>query len=441
MLISSVYRDVSEAKLSGVGRYDGSATWCPPIDSAKEWHNAQDNIIGLPVMKEPPEHGRHGFIFHNACWCILRKSCGPTSVSLYRFLEIYESLPHSTELTGVYWGHGYGGIYAIGESNAYAWQEHFPVKHQVPKAFWDGLQGPLNVSGVPEMLLARAQSPVIKPLTKKSVDCFASLPWELLEQISVKLSTEGALSMRRASASFLPLYTSETFWASRFSADGERGFLFEAKRPRKYLDWLSLYRLSHPSHSSGLRNRQRIWGLVRIITRILKRRRADHAISVSSEASHRHRRPKISISCDIQKTAGTSLWQPFNHACRSLGETVASLPDGLTVVEVSMIDMGICTYITGLNFKSDNNLGLSFGYVAEQANCRFMINDLYGLVVAISDTGIRAIRFVSKNGISTPWAGDPTELPVSSRLVRSESIRRLAVTYDVKSSLVLMYAN
>ena len=441
MLISLVYRDISEAKLTGVGRYDGSATWSPPIDSAKEWHNAQDNTIKLPVMTQSPEHGRHGFILHNACWCILRKSCGPNSVPLYPLLEICESLPFPLALPGIYWGHDYGGIYHVDESIAYAWQEQFPSKHQPSTAFWDGFVDPLNVSDVPEMLSAHVRFPYTKPLTKRSVDCFASLPWEILEQISIMLSTGDALSMRSASASFLPLYTSEVFWASRFSADGERGFLFEATKPRKYLDWLSLYRLCHPSHSSALRNRQRIWGLVRIITRILKLKRTDHTPNVSSEASHRHCRTKISLSCDIQNTMGTQVWQPFDHGCRSFGETLASLPGGLAVIEVSITDMGSCTFVTGLQFRFENNLSLSFGYVAEQADCRFIIDDLYGFGIAVSASGIRAIRFVGRNGISTSWAGDPTELPVSSRLIRSEPVRKLAVTYDVKLSLMLMIAN
>lgn len=79
------------------------------------------------------------------------------------------------------------------------------------------------MSCIPKMLAAAAdiQLPFAKPLVKAPGDCFALLPWELCVKVAILLSTNDALNLHRASASFLPLYTSRCFGASRFSADGE----------------------------------------------------------------------------------------------------------------------------------------------------------------------------------------------------------------------------
>lgn len=220
------------------------------------------------------------------------------------------------------------------------------------------------------MLSARIQLPFAGPLIKRSRDCFALLPWEILDKIGILLATKDALNLRRASASFLPLYISECFWASRFSADGERGFLFEARKPRGYLDWLTLHRLSRLSCCpSGMRNRQRVWGLTKIIVKIAQQCRANIPLVTASEVWAQHTWARA--SCDIHSEAEGRCWSLFRRGCRSFGTCIITPPNDLTQVGITTIEMGVCTYVTGIRFMSRTKLSTRVGYVAEQRRAHF----------------------------------------------------------------------
>jgi hypothetical protein len=107
--------------------------------------------------------------------------------------------------------------------------------------------------------VTRLEHPTVLSLDTKQHGCFSRLPWEILEAITVKLPTDDALGLRRVSQAFLPLLSSATFWASRFKASADRGFIFETWRSREVTDWMSLYRLTGRTHGpSGLQNRRRV---------------------------------------------------------------------------------------------------------------------------------------------------------------------------------------
>ncbi len=382
-------------------------------------------------MTQRSDNGRHGFILHDSCWCLLQKAFEPTSVSSQRLLEVCESLPFPLRNSNVCWGHDFGGLWAIDSRDAFPWEERFFKPRQVTNIFREGLRDPFNVPCIAELLTARTQLPFVRPLVKGSRDCFSSFPQEILDQIAILLDTKDALNLRSASASFLPLYISKYFWSSRFSADGERGFLFEAREPRGYVGWLTLYRLSsHSRCSAGLRNRQRIWNLIQMIRPILQRHRSKDLDVEPNENWAKY--GSIPGSCDIHAGAEIVNWTQFNTGCRLFGTCTLNLPDDLMQVGVTTIDMGLCTYVTGLHFIS-RSTRTRVGYVAENEERKFMISNLYGLRLAMSPSGIRALQLIGKNGHCSQWAGDPTEVPISDRLVNSEPIRKLAVSYDVKS--------
>ena len=432
-LTRQVYRDVFEVKITGVGRYDGSALWTPPHSSSGRWDDEEHDTIQLPVMQQCSDNGRHGFVLHDSCWSLLQKASEPTLISIHRLVEVCESLPFPLRTSTVCWGHDFGGLWAIRSRNAFAWQEEFFQPRQPSTVFWDGLEDPFDVSCIPKMLAADIRLPFAKPLVKASGDCFALLPWELCVKVAILLSTNDALNLRRASASFLPLYTSGCFWASRFSADGERGFLFEAQRPRGYLGWLTLYKLSRPSHCpSELRNRQRVWGLTNMIANLVQRHRGEILPIPASRASGQCL--PAQVSCDIRFESEDGCWNLFHEGCRSLGTSIVTLPSDLIQIGITTIEMGTCTYVTGIHFMSKRNHSISVGYVAEPEERIVMTNDFYGFRVAISQSGMRALQLIGKNERCSQWIGNPTDILISDRLVRSEAVRRLAVSYDVSHS-------
>lgn len=84
-------------------------------------------------------------------------------------------------------------------------------------------------------------------LPKIPTDPFSSLPVELLEAIAVYLPTSDVLRLRLTTRAMTPIFTSKVFWKSRFSINGERGFLRPVINQEiegndaKEVDWRHLY--------------------------------------------------------------------------------------------------------------------------------------------------------------------------------------------------------
>lgn len=136
-------------------------------------------------------------------------------------------------------------------------------------------ENPYNVPEITPLLVIRQEHlPEWLPKTQQH-DCFSRLPWEILEDIAIKLPNDDALGLRRVSKAFLPLLSSNIFWASRFEASSDRGFLFEKWKSQDATDWLTLYRLTSETHSPpGLQNRRRIWNVIMPLTDLLSLRLA-----------------------------------------------------------------------------------------------------------------------------------------------------------------------
>jgi hypothetical protein len=422
--------------VTGVGCHDGDATWAPPYCQSERWDDECHKEIEIPVMTQRQVDGLHGFVLHDACWCLLQKAFEPKTIPIQRLLEACESLPFPLRTSTVSWGHDFGGLWALESQTYFPWQEEFCQPCEIPTVFWDGLENPFSIPEIPEMLSARIELPFAKTLIKLAEDCFGLFPWEIREKIGILLSTTDALSLRCASASFLPLYVSGSFWASRFSTDGERGFLFEVWGSRKSVDLLQLYRLSRSScYSPGLRNRQRIWGLIKSIMEIIQQRRANIPLFTTNQIWAQC--TWVRATCDIKFEAGDRYWSPFYQGCRSLGTCIVNTPEDLVKIGITTIKIGVRTYVTGIRFMSRNESSVRVGYYTKREELLFTTNNLSGFRVAISQSGIRALQVVSENGYCSRWAGDPAAMPVSDHLVGSKPLTRIAVSFDVSMTLVL----
>jgi len=72
LLSQSVYSSHEGISISGIGCYDdpSDGIWIAPPLQHMRWDDhgytkeARDKI---PVMKQPPENNRHGYIVHDAC--------------------------------------------------------------------------------------------------------------------------------------------------------------------------------------------------------------------------------------------------------------------------------------------------------------------------------------------------------------------------------------
>jgi hypothetical protein len=76
-------------------------------------------------------------------------------------------------------------------------------------------------------------------------DCFDNLPVEIRLQIATYLPTVDFLSLRQSSRAMVVVFEFQSFWKSRFSVNGDRGFLnCLVTDPKKYesRDWRLIYR-------------------------------------------------------------------------------------------------------------------------------------------------------------------------------------------------------
>ncbi|KAL8828532.1 MAG: hypothetical protein Q9170_006562 [Blastenia crenularia] len=434
MLILSVYSSPEGIFISGVGRYNVSddGAWMAPFDPAMRWDD-QDFVFHagdeLPVMRQRPENNRHGFVLHDACWRLLQKALEPEKVPLERLLKICRSLPFPLRGIGVCWNHDYGGLTAFDDQHHYPWEDQLMEQSSGSEIYQYARENPYDIPEISEPLKIRLEGPPHLFAKTQTGDCFSTLPWEILEAIAINLPTGDALVLRRASRAFQPVLTSQIFWASRFQPGYEREYVFE-KRNKEQRDWISLYRRTSYAHSPfGLKNRRRVWGLVRKLITLLPLR-LDDCWELPPPPSSVDGLKWIEVGGDIKHTTGSGHCEYFNEGCRLFQKQYAPIPGDLSKIAFSIVAAGDITYITGMRLITSDDADICLGYLAEGNETFVEVTVVKGFVLAMGPRGIRAIQVIGVNGYTSKWFGCPTESPVTERLAGCESISALEVGFD-----------
>ncbi len=252
--------------MTGVGIYNDAdaGDWLAPLNFAERWDSAESNVP-VGVLRQDPVDGRYGFPFHETCWSLLEKACYPGPVPQKNLFEVCRSLPYPSQGTGVSWGHGFGGLVST-DNNRYPWEDRF-VDRDLPFARND----PLYVPEIQQLPYEDARELAIPELVSTKADCFAKLPAEILNAISVYLPTVDALNTRLASASFLSIFYDQHFWVSRFRFHPDRSWVFESRDWEKKCDWRWLYHRT-ASLTPGMKNRERVWRLIEHIQGVVRLR-------------------------------------------------------------------------------------------------------------------------------------------------------------------------
>lgn len=394
----------------------------------------------IPVMQQPPENGRHGFVLHDACWDLLRKAFEPDNVPIERLLQICRSLPFPLRGIGVCWGHDYGGLTLFDNQGHYPWEDRLmePYKsetYQYAKA------NPCAVPEMFELLTTASQMPPDLVLERPGQDCFSMLPWEILEAIAVNLRTGDALSLCRSSRSFLPLLTSQTFWASRFEAGRDRDFIFEARNKRESRDWIGLYRLTSRVHSSpALNNRRRIWALISQLKKFLYLSLDDRfgpsRANLSTDSLIWNE-----VAGDVNPEPIPGYYSRFYEGCRLFQKQCASIPSDLSKMAFSIIASGDVKYVAGMRLISSEGEDICLGYIADGSELFLEVTEVKGFVLAMGSPGIRALQVINGNGHVSRWFGCPKDAPVTERLAQFESIGALEVGLDVSPFIIALNAS
>ncbi|KAL9103785.1 MAG: hypothetical protein Q9163_001194 [Psora crenata] len=431
-LILSVYSSPEGIFISGVGRYDdpGGGTWIAP--SAVRWDD-QDCVFQagdeLPVMQQHPENNRHGFVLHDACWRLVQKALEPEEVPLERLLKICRSLPFPLRGISVCWGHDYGGLTAFDDQHHYPWEDRLIEQSGDSKVYQYARINPYDMPEISEPFKMRLEDPPTLFAKTQTGDCFSTLPWEILETVAINLPTGDALVLRRASRAFLPVLSSQIFWASRFQPGHEREHVFE-KRNKEQRDWMSLYRRTSYAHSPpGLNNRRRIWGLIRNLI-ILLPLRLDDGWELPPVPSTVDGLKWIEVAGDIKRTTSSGHCEYFNEGCRLFYKQWAPIPGDLSKISFSVVAAGDGTYITGMRLITSDDADIRLGYLAEGNETFVEVTAVKGFVLAIGPRGIRAIQVIGLNKHTSKWFGCPMESPVTERLAGCESISALKVGFD-----------
>ena len=435
-LMDLVYAGPSGTFVSGVGCYDIDSLGNPPSDSTLRWDDEaylstmKDEI---PVMQPSLINGCHDFVLHDACWHLLQRAFQIGEISLKRLLEVSESLPFPLAGIGVCWGHDYGNLFVSNDDSHYPWEDSLMWQLNDETDVF-AKENPYNVPEIPAILVMRLEHPP-ECLPKQSQDdCFSKLPWEVLEAIVINLPTSDALGLRCVSSAFLQLVSSSTFWASRFEPNSDRGFVFEGCS-RDATDWRSLYRLTNQAHSPpGLRNRQRIWNLIKPLTNLTSLRLAENP-----KTSYIYQELDCSrwskVTGDIKDEASDGHPIAFNEGCRLFCTHIARMPKDLLKIGFSISSIEKVTYITGIRLIIDKGTDVCLGFISKGKEVICEAIAIKGFILAIGSRGIHAMKVVNKDASLSEWAGCPNNSPITKRLARFDCIAALEVGFDVSTRL------
>lgn len=387
-------------------------------------------------MKQHATHGRHGFVFHEACWSLLQHVYNPETIPLARLLEVCKSLPFPLRATGVGWGHDYDGLAFLDYENNYPWGDRLIERDEDSITCQRARENPYDVPEIQRLLKERPQSPPRgKELSSSGSitereDCFVGLPWEIREGMAVYLSSADVLSLRRASRAFVHIFSSQNFWASRFKANADRDFFFETQNSQECRDWRSLYRRTNDALGPpGLQNRKRIWALIQSLSDVLNMRWHDSSETPRRDLSRAGLR-WTEVAGDVRQE-GPAGCRRFDEGCRLFNKRNTSIPDLLSRIAVSITRIGNAGYVAGIRLIPSKGADICLGYRAEGKELFLVVTVLKGFVLAVGSRGIQALQIITSNGHVSQWFGCPNESPKTQRLAVCGPVAALEAGFDV----------
>ncbi len=414
-----------------------------PSDYAGRWNDVGCDFPvhdKLTVMRQRVANGRHGFIFHEACWSLLPEAYHPEAIPLARLLEVCRSLPFPLQGTGVSWGHDYGGLVLLDNQSHYPWEDRFIDRYDDSITRRHAKENPYDILEIQRLLKEPPHCPPYweklsssRPISKEG-DYFARLPWEICEEIALYLPTIDILSVRRASRAFSHIFSSQPLWASRFKANADRGFLFESRNSKKSRDWRSLYRRTNDVHSPpGLQNRKRIWGLILSLMDVLSMRWNDSSKLCPWDVNRAGLRWSEIVG-DLRQEQPLGPYCGFNEGCRLFNKQSTSIPDLLFQIAFSVVRFGDTEYIAGIRFIPSKGTDICLGYRAKGKELFLDVTVLRGFVSAVGSRGIQALQIITGKGQISQWFGCPSESTRTRRLAVFGSIAAIEAGFDVSIS-------
>jgi hypothetical protein len=330
------------------------------------------------------------------------------------------------------WDHRYGGQAIYRLDYQYPWEEKWDLSdHQ-------GYAGNPYDAISTSSLIESPPKDCKSHLFAQGQDCFTGLPFEIREMIARYLPTNDVLRLRLASRSFLTMFTSQTFWASRFQDGGERSYVFEVQDTKVKVDWVNLYRITNVTRNEELLNRKRVWELSTAL-RDMVHLRLDRSMETSAATQRLRIEPTSwrQAAADVVQEPAWSECLSFNSGCRLFHTHGAQMSERPLKVAVSVIVVGDVQYICGLHLTSSDGVNIRLGYLNVDRLHLVEVSEFRGFRLAISSRGIRGMQLIGQNWDESEWIGDHEGIPVTSRLAGLKGIDALEVGVDVSTPIHL----
>jgi hypothetical protein len=444
----AVYTGPEGLLLTGVALYDDPNTgvFAASLDRSTHWADPGYDksaevdfaVLAQPGPARPGFRGRHGFVFHDACWSLLEQASHPTPVSLERLLDVCSSLSVPRECRAPSWGHDFGGAAVVDNIHHFPWEDRYGDREfsdPDPVFSKNPYQAPVHhiLTEDPEHPPAFSQT---APSSETSRVSGVPLPEELCAAIAMRLPTADVLRARLALRAFWPVFYNQQFWKSRFQASTDRSWIFEARNgpPR---DWRSLYRRTNDTRiSPSLRNRRRIWGLLQGVLDILALVWNELPPALPEMWS-----PGMVPRATHRVEATGNLWadgQPvgrkFNNGCRKFRTQSIAVPETLARLSVYTLGFGDAVYIVGMTLTAAGGETIRLGYRSPSEQS-VELSQLWGFRLAMGSRGLQALQCITgPTGSEAPWLGSPDDVPRTERLVVTNCVVGLEVGFDVSVS-------
>ncbi|KAI0969761.1 hypothetical protein F4678DRAFT_438108 [Xylaria arbuscula] len=428
-----LYRGPTGLTFTGVGIYNyEDGAFIAPISSHARWddegyNSPMEDRFGTMVVGE--QNGRRGFVFHDACWRLLRKAL-PGRVEpalLERLFEVLSSVSISLRDTSFRWGPDFGGIENI--------ECHGFLSGGPPDRLVVHGADPCNSLEAGIIRTETSQSPTegIVPIASVGTsenDLFKSLPLEIRLAITMCLSTSDALNARLASRAFWPVFHDQLFWMSRFKDAADRAWFFEALEWRRTIDWRWIYRRTRTAHiGPALRNRQRIWSILRTVVDIIGLQWYASNLPTSDSLE-----PKSSylaqVIGNLWQTSGSAIHM-INSGCRLSHRYYVTIPNNLLRFSISYIQICGVGYVSGIKFTTTTTGSIvQLGYWTT-TEYSIHLTEIWGFILAVGSRGIQAVKCLTASDATSCWLGYPDGALKTTRLaVFDTPLDSLVVGFD-----------
>ncbi|WAO87550.1 F-box domain-containing protein [Fusarium falciforme] len=447
----TVLENWNAARVSGVGERHQSEDVIPldqSVDVDVSQSTMENGLVQIDLMRskfgekyppDPPLIPRPlwGFPVHDPCWDLLCSTDArfqePRTVQALFDL----CMSHPTQNGVLNWGHNYGGLVGYdvdvekllpGEEVRLRGPDRVERSHQ-----YNPMDLPMCITGSCDWLYIQAKGDSFRrynadkdPKFRNPIkgDPFGRLAPELLLDILFRLDSRSVANIRLASRVMVNLGLPEMFWFSRFWPGRECEHIFA--KPA-FGDagplWINIYdRVQLLWNYPSVKNRRRIWNLACQLRDWVILRLESPVCHGSLCKSFFHpdgaNDDKEWHMAESRVSPGTSI---FSVGCRSLNYATATISGQISEVWASLITLNGKRYVSGLRISQPDAKSVQLGYRHPKHEVAFTWDSplepsdpFVGFHVAMDNQGIRGLRMISAQGVSSRWNGDHEGVPKKS---------------------------